>query len=74
MDSTAYALQVLNDTDYGAETDYTNGLITSEWGEKEEREFCTDYLEFIIGINGTGELMKWERDMAKHFNYNLEEE
>ena len=67
MDSTAYALQVLNDTDYGNESGLTNGEIVSEWGYKQEKEFCLDYLEFITCINGVSELYQWEKDMQEYF-------
>ena len=67
MDSTAYALQVLNDTDYGNELELTNGEIVSEWGYEQEKEFCLDYLEFITGINGVYELYQWEKDMQEYF-------
>lgn len=71
VDTTEYALRILNDMEYG---DYTNGEITSEWDEKREIEYIHDYLEFIIGTNGEGEIYEWEKRMAQDTGFKLNED
>lgn len=72
MTNTDYALEILNNTDYGRESNVTNGEIVTEWAEGHVVDYIVDYLDFTIGINGTGNLMQWEKDMAKTIGYDLE--
>ena len=71
QDATAWALWVSNDMEYG---DFTNGEVVSEWSDERCVTFCQDYLDHIIAINGTGELMRNERQMAKELHLMLDED
>lgn len=62
---TEWALWVLNDTEYGDETEYLNGDIVSSWNSDREIAFCQEYIDNIIAINGTGELYQNELQMIK---------
>lgn len=71
IDATAWALWVSNDMEYG---EHLNGEIVTEWGDKECKAFCQDYIDNIIASNGSqGSLTGMERQMIRELNLITEE-
>lgn len=53
------------------EMNYGEGLVDGSLMTSDPRAYCQDYMEFIIGVNGKGDLYKWEKKIIKELGLDV---